>query len=132
MSVETALEAIKVHVESAAPGVLSPAAQPARPVIGCRAYTVVLTSSNPVQTILDFDDKRVYALVQAGGNDAVVNTNYGEIGNAANQASGLPNPVGMILPAGNTVPTKIPGGQRWWAAAAEYPAQVTVLVVQEG
>lgn len=132
MSIETALEAIKVHVESVSPGVLGPAAPAARPVIGCRAYTVVLTSTNPVQTILDADDKRVYALVQAGGNDCVINNNNGEAQNAANQASGLPNPLGMILTSGNTGPTKIPGGQRWWAAAAAYPTQVTVLVVQEG
>lgn len=131
MSIETAIEAIKVHVESAAPGVLAPAPA-APPRLGCRPYTVVLTADNPVQTILDLDDKRVYALIQAGGYDCVINNSNGEASNSANQVPGLPNPVGMVLTAGNTAPTKIPGGQRWWAAAAQYPAQVTVLVVQEG
>jgi hypothetical protein len=104
-------------------------AAPPSPVIGCRPYTVVLTAAQPVQEILALDGKRVYALVQAGGNDAVISNNYAEIGNAANVVAGLPNPIGMVLPYGNTVPTKIPGGQRWWAAAAAYPTQVTVLAV---
>jgi hypothetical protein len=124
----TAVQPIPVHVTGADVQLQ----QASSPVIGCRAHTVVLTSTNPVQEILGWDDKRVYALVQAGGNDAVINNSYAEIGNGANVAPGLPNPVGMVLPYGNTVPTKIPGGQRWWAAAAAYPTQVTVLEVQEG
>lgn len=100
--------------------------------IGCRAYTVVLTANTPVQTILDADAKRKYALVQAGGFDVVISNNNGEAQNAANQVTGLPNPIGMVLSNGNTVPTKIPGGDRWYAAAAQYPAQITVLAVLEG
>lgn len=109
----------------------APAAAPPRPRIGCRPYTVVLTSNNPVLPILDWDDKRVYALVQAGGNDAVISNNKSEAYSAANQVATLPSPIGMVLPYGNTAPTKIPGGEQWWAAAAAYPTQITVLVVQE-
>ena len=129
---ETDYKPIKVHVESVSAEASGsvPAARPRKRRSG-RPYTVVLTSTNPVQTILDLDDKRVYALVQAGGFDVVINNNLGEAQNAANQVSGLPDPIGMVLSCGNTVPTRIDGGQRWWAAAAQYPAQVTVLAVQE-
>ena len=130
MSTDTDYEPVKVHVASAAPGALNGTAT-RRKRASCRPYTVVLTSTNPVQTILDLDDSRSYALVQAGGFDVVINNSNGEAQNAANQVSGLPDPVGMVLSCGNTAPTRIPGGERWWAAAAEYPAQVTVLVVQE-
>ena len=121
---------VDVHLASADPGVLQPAAAP-RPRIGCRTYTVVLTSTSPVDTILDQDDKRSYALVQAGGNDAVISNNKTEAFAKENLVAGLPTPIGMVLPFGNTAPTKIPGGDRWWAAAAAYPTQITVLVVQE-
>ena len=126
------VQPVPVHVTGIDEGLALGAAQPPRRRrVGCRAYTVVLTAASPVQEILGLDPKRAYALVQAGGNQAVINNNYAEIGNAANIAAGLPAPVGMLLPNGNTAPTKIPGGDRWWAAAAAYPAQVTVLVVQE-
>jgi hypothetical protein len=125
------VQPVPVHVTGVDEGLALAGAAPPRRPVGCRAYTVVLTATSPVQEILALDDKRAYALVQAGGNQAVINNNFAEISNAANQVAGLPNPVGMMLPFGNTVPTKIPGGQRWWAAAAAYPTQVTVLVVQE-
>jgi len=130
MSTDTDYKPINVHVASSDVA-LGGSERTARKRTGCRPYTVVLTSTNPVQTILDGDPSRVYALVQAGGYDVVINNSNGEINNAANQVSGLPDPVGMVLSCGNTAPTRIPGGERWWAAAAEYPAQVTVLVVQE-
>ena len=122
--------AVRVHVASSDVS-LGGSERPAKKRVGCRPYTVVLTSTNPVQTILDGDDSRVYALVQAGGFDVVINNSLGEAQNAANQVSGLPDPIGMVLSCGNTAPTRIDGGQRWWAAAAQYPAQVTVLAVQE-
>ncbi len=126
---------IDVRVADVADGVqLGPPPAPARgrrKRITTRAFTVVLTAATPVDTILPADPARLYALVQAGGADVVINNNKGEAQNVANQAAGLPAPIGMVLPYGNTVPTKIPGGDRWWAAAAVYPAQITVLVVQE-
>ena len=125
------VQPVPVHVTGIDEGLALAGAAPPRRPVGTRAYTVVLTATNPVQEILALDGKRAYALVQAGGNDAVINNSYAEISNAANQVATLPNPVGMVLPYGNTVPTKIPGGQRWWAAAAAYPTQITVLVVQE-
>lgn len=126
------IQPVSVHVTSIDAGVLQPPAAAPSPVIGCRPYTVVLTSSVPVDTILDRDPKRAYALVQAGGNNVVISNNKTEAFAKENLVAGLPNPSGMVLPFGNTTPTKIPGGDRWWAAAAAYPAQITVLVVQEG
>lgn len=120
---------VPVHVTGAAPGVQLGGRAARR--VGCRPYTVVLTAANPVQEILGLDAKRAYALVQAGGNDAVISNNNAEISAPVNQVAGLPAPIGMVLPYGNTAPTRIPGGERWWAAAAAYPTQVTVLVVQE-
>ena len=93
--------------------------------------TVVLTAAIPADDLLPLDPKRVYALVQAGGNNAVICESLAEAQNAANQATGLPNPIGYVLPVGNTQPTKIPGSQRMWCAAAAYPTQVTWVAVQE-
>jgi hypothetical protein len=127
----TGVEPVPVHVTGIDEGLALAGAAPPPRRAGCRPYTVVLTAAVPVDTILDLDAKRAYALVQAGGNDVVISNNRTEAYNAANQVAGLPNPIGMVLPSGNTAPTKIPGGDRWWAAAAAYPTQVTVLVVQE-
>lgn len=123
---------VPVHVTGVADGVtLGQAPAPRRGRTGCRTYTVVLTAAQPVAEILALDPARVYALVQAGGNDTVISNSFAEISAAANQAAGLPAPVGMVLPFGNTTPVKIPGPDRWWAAAAAYPALVTVLAVME-
>jgi len=127
----TDVQPVPVHVTGIDEGLALAGAAAPRRRVGCRAYTVVLTAASPVQEILALDGKRAYALVQAGGNQAVINNNFAEINNAANVAAGLPAPVGMMLPYGNTTPTRIPGGERWWAAAAAYPTQVTVLAVQE-
>lgn len=122
--------AVRVHLASS--DVPAGGAQPAaKRRVSCRPYTVVLTSTNPTQTILDLDGKRAYALLQAGGYDVVINNSHAEAQNSANTTSGLPGPIGMVLTCGNTAPTKVPGGEHWYATAAQYPAQVTVLVVQE-
>lgn len=128
---ETDQPVVRVHVASADVQLGGQAPAPARRRIGCRPSTVVLTSTTPVQTILDANPKRAYALVQAGGFDVVISNSKGEAENQANQVAGLPNPIGMVLSYGNTMPTKIPGGERWYAAAAQYPAQVTILAVLE-
>lgn len=128
MSTETDYAPIKVHVASSDVG---PGEQSGKKAVFCRAYTVVLTSAITTEAILELDPKRLYALVAAGGNDVIINTSKGEAQNVANTTTGLPNPIGFYLSAGFTVPTKLPGGQKWYASAAAYPAQVTVLVVSE-
>jgi hypothetical protein len=124
--------AVRVHVESMTPDAFTGMSAPRpRKKVFCRPYTVVLTSTITTETILDENDKRLYALVAAGGNDVIINNSKAEAQNEANTTSGLPNPIGFYLSAGFTTPTKIPGGQKWYATAAAYPAQITVLCVEE-
>jgi hypothetical protein len=120
---------VTVHGVSAEVSATLGAPPPRTRTVSCRPYTVVLTSDQPVAEILAWDDTRLYALVQAGGSDVVINNSKAEALAPQNQAAGLAAPIGMILPYGNTTPTKIPGGRQWFAAAAAYPAQVTVLAV---
>lgn len=92
--------------------------------------TETLTTTRPVGELLGYAKTRLYTLMQAGGNNVVI-ADKSSAQNPANQVSGLPNPQGMVLPYTNTAPTKIPGGQELWAAAAAYPAQITMAVVYE-
>jgi hypothetical protein len=123
---------VRVHITGSDLGGSGQPSPPGpRAQVHCRPYTVVLTSTQPVRSILDLDARRRYALVQAGGSNVIISNSKSEAENTANQAAGQPNPIGMVLPYGNTTPTKIPGGEHWYAAAASFPAQVTVLVVME-
>jgi hypothetical protein len=92
--------------------------------------TETFTSTRPVGELLGYSASRLYVLMQAGGANVVI-ADKASAQNPANQVSGLPNPQGMVLPYTNTAPTRIPGGQELWAAAAAYPAQVTMAVVYE-
>ena len=88
--------------------------------------TIVLTAANPVQDLASYDPAREYLLLQVFGNNAVLCSNNSQATDAANQASGLPNPNGTLLTTGQVIPVK--AINRLWVAAAAYPTQVSVII----
>ena len=90
-----------------------------------------ITAAEPTIQLLNFNATRLYVLMQAGGYNCVIATDKGTAQNAANQTAGQPNPIGLVLTAGNTGMTKIEGTSELWATAAQYPAQITMAVCFE-
>ena len=102
-----------------------------RRVRHAKMVTRNLTAAQPVIDLAGYDETRVYILAQAGGNNIVVCTDISQAQDPANQVAGVPNPNGLLLTAGNTIPFKIEGAQRMWAVGNTYPAQITFVVVHE-
>jgi hypothetical protein len=97
MTSET-IPAVKIHVESAAPGVLG--GQPERRRVLTRYETYVLTANDPVQCILPQDDNRVEYTVIAIDNDIVLGPTKGVAGAPANTVANVPSPNGGYVPKG--------------------------------
>lgn len=94
-------------------------------------FTKTLSAAVPVDQILGSTPTRLYVLLQAGGANVIIAASQGTAQNAANTTVGQPLPQGMVLPYTNTAPTRIEGSGQLWAAAASYPAQVTVAACYE-
>jgi hypothetical protein len=61
--------------------------------------TIVLSAANPVLPLLGQDLSRLYALVEAFGNDVVLCESLSQANDPFNDVAGLPNPQGYLLKA---------------------------------
>lgn len=119
----TEYEPVRVHV------VADSTATPATPRRMAVTYrTIVLTTTSPVQNLLGTDPSRCHVLVQATTNDVVLAATEAQAQDAANQASGIPAPDGFLLPHANTAPARLETTEQLWAAAATYPAIVSLAI----
>jgi hypothetical protein len=92
--------------------------------------TRTLLNATPVD-LVGFDESRLYILIQAGGANVVVCTDLSQAQDPANAVPGVPNPNGLLLTAGNTMPYPIEGSQRMWVVGNTFPSQVTCTVMHE-
>lgn len=118
---------IKVHVASSDVDI-----KPAKKQRTAIFRTFVLSSATPVDRILGPEPNRVIAYVQAGGNNVVLAGSKAQAQASANiNDTTLANANGCILPYNNTTPYPLETTTEVWAAAASYPAQVTMTVIYE-
>jgi hypothetical protein len=125
-----AMTPVPVHVTNteALAGAASPGRHKVRQV---KLLTKNITAAQPIIDLVPYDETRLYIQVQAGGNNVVICTDLSQAQDPDNQVAGVPNPVGLLLTAGNTVPWKIEGCQRMWVVGNTFPSQVTYTSVHE-
>jgi hypothetical protein len=90
------IPAVKVHVESAAPGVLG--GQLKKRQVLSRYETYVLTASDPAQCILPQDDDRIEYTIIALDNDIILGPTKGVVAAPVNTVASVPNPNGGYIP----------------------------------
>lgn len=117
---------VRVHVESS--DVPPAAAAPPEQLI-ITTRTLVLTSARPIDEIA-LDPGRVYAIVQVFGNTAVLCTSLTQAQDPANAITGLPNPSGALLTAGQIIPVK--AINHLWFTAAAFPTQISLIIAHRG
>jgi len=96
--------------------------------------TIVLTAGGvgySIRPLCAADPSREYLMVQAFTNDVVLCETQSRAQDAANAVAGLPNPEGYLLWHTNVMPTRIDSSDLIWIAAAAFPAQVTVMLVNK-
>lgn len=120
---------VKVHVVADSTRQATPASPPR---MAGMYLTIVLTSAAPVRNLIGTDPNREYILAQASGNDVVLCATKAQALDAYNEATGLPNPDGLLLPKANTAPSPLKTTEALWAAAAAYPALVSLAVFTRG
>lgn len=92
--------------------------------------TIVLTAAQPVKVLLAADASRKIAWVIASGNPVVLCESQSQAQDAANSVAALPNPEGCLLPTGQRWP--IDTTEQMWVTAQAFPAQISLLVTNEG
>jgi hypothetical protein len=90
------IPAVKVHVESASPGVLD--GQTGKRRVLSRYETYVLTASDPAQCILPQDEDRIEYTIIALDNDIILGPTKGVVGAGVNTVASVPNPNGGYIP----------------------------------
>ncbi len=96
-----------------------------------KVITKNLTATVPIIDVAPYDETRLYVLVQAGGNNIVLCTDISQAQDPVNQVAGVPNPNGLLITAGNTIPWKLEGCQRMWAVGNTFPSQLTMAFLHE-
>lgn len=119
MSVETAVEAVKVHISGSDVPFSRP--EPRRRRRGVALRTFTLTSNDPVQQILPLNSNRCEAWVQNVDTAAKDFTLHESLANA--QAG-----IGVTVPKGNTGPYPLATTDAVWATAADADLPVTISV----
>jgi hypothetical protein len=121
---------VPVHVTNAE--ALGGAGSPFRhKVRQLKLITKNLTATTPIIDVAPYDETRLYILMQCGGNNIVLCTDLSQAQDPANVVATIPNPNGLVLTAGNTIPYKIEGCQRMWAVANAFPSQLTLAFLHE-
>jgi hypothetical protein len=128
MSTDPQVPPVSVHVASSD---VPMGGTPRRKVRQVKVITKNLTATTPVVDLVGYDETRLYIQVQAGGSNIVICTDLSQAQDPANQVPGVPNPNGLLLSAGNTVPWKLEGCGRMWAVGNTFPSQVTYSIVHE-
>jgi hypothetical protein len=123
------VDPVRVHITSANEGVMIPA--PGRRLRNAVTLTKNMTAAIPIIDLVPYDTNRLYILVQAGGSNIVLCTDLSMAQDPVNQVPGVPNPNGLVLTAGNTMPLRIDGCQRMWAVGNTFPSQVTWIAIHE-
>lgn len=98
------------------------------PVEKTDAYTVVLSSANPVLALLPVDPNREDAAVLAVDNPVVIAQTLAQAQNAANTVANVPAPVGFYLPVGVRWPVKATGPLWVAATTTATNSRVSVMV----
>jgi hypothetical protein len=90
-----------------------------------------LTAANPIVHLCPYDETRLYIQIQAGGSNVVLCTDISQAQDPCNQVAGVPNPDGLLLTAGNTMPFRLEGSQHIYAVGNTFPSQLTWVTVHE-
>jgi hypothetical protein len=92
--------------------------------------TIVLSATNPVRPLLAPDPSRDYVQIIVQGNPVVLCESESKAQDPANQAAGLPNPEGMLLPV-NPGPIRLHLTDLTWVTAQAFPAIVSIAIVSD-